>query len=94
MKKIEISQHARYLCTFCGKNSVKRHSTGIWDCKSCKKTVAGGAYVLSYVDLASAHSAPRAQVVTLPNSTNNTYSTPAAAATRSTVRRLREIAEV
>jgi len=50
VKKIEISQHARYLCTFCGKNSVKRHSTGIWDCKSCKKTVAGGAYVLSYVD--------------------------------------------
>lgn len=52
MKKIEISQHARYTCTFCGKNSVKRHSTGIWDCKSCKKTVAGGAYTLSYVDLA------------------------------------------
>jgi ribosomal protein eL43 len=52
VKKIEISQHARYLCTFCGKNSVKRHSTGIWDCKSCKKTVAGGAYVLSYVQLA------------------------------------------
>lgn len=49
MKKIEISQHARYTCTFCGKVTVKRHSTGIWDCKSCKKTVAGGAYTLSYV---------------------------------------------
>nr|POE79714.1 sad1-interacting factor 2 [Quercus suber] len=67
VKKIEISQHARYTCSFCGKVSVKRHSTGIWNCRSCKKTMAGGAYVLS---------------------------TPAAAATRSTIRRLREIAEV
>jgi large subunit ribosomal protein L37Ae len=58
VKKIEISQHARYTCTFCGKNSVKRHSTGIWDCKSCKKTVAGGAYTLSYVEPL----APRARI--------------------------------
>ncbi|RKF80893.1 60S ribosomal protein L43 [Golovinomyces cichoracearum] len=67
VKKMEITQHAKYVCTFCGKTSVKRHSVGIWDCKSCKKTVAGGAY---------------------------TVSTPAAAAMRSTLRRLREIAEV
>ncbi|PNS15266.1 60S ribosomal protein L43 [Sphaceloma murrayae] len=67
VKKMEISQHARYTCSFCGKPSVKRHSVGIWNCKSCNKTVAGGAYNLS---------------------------TPAAAATRSTIRRLREIAEV
>jgi ribosomal protein eL43 len=65
VKKIEISQHARYLCTFCGKNSVKRHSTGIWDCKSCKKTVAGGAYTLSYVNLALGQ-APRARALQLP----------------------------
>ncbi|KAI9930461.1 60S ribosomal protein L43A [Aspergillus wentii] len=67
VKKMEITQHARYVCTFCGKNTVKRHSVGIWECKGCHKTVAGGAY---------------------------TVSTPAAAATRSTIRRLREIAEV
>ncbi|KAA8564081.1 hypothetical protein EYC84_012068 [Monilinia fructicola] len=67
VKKMEITQHARYVCTFCGKTTVKRHSVGIWDCKSCKKTVAGGAY---------------------------TVTTPAAAAMRSTLRRLREIAEV
>ncbi|TVY47456.1 60S ribosomal protein [Lachnellula occidentalis] len=67
VKKMEITQHAKYVCTFCGKTTVKRHSVGIWDCKSCKKTVAGGAY---------------------------TVSTPAAAAMRSTLRRLREIAEV
>jgi len=67
VKKMEITQHARYTCTFCGKTTVKRTSVGIWECKSCKKTVAGGAWVVS---------------------------TPAAAAIRSTIRRLREIAEV
>ena len=48
---MEVTQHARYTCTFCGKVAVKRHSVGIWDCKSCKKTVAGGAYTVSYVSL-------------------------------------------
>ncbi|KAK1071695.1 60S ribosomal protein L43 [Friedmanniomyces endolithicus] len=67
VKKIEIQQHSKYSCTFCGKVTVKRQSTGIWKCRACKKTIAGGAY---------------------------TVATPAAAATRSTIRRLREIAEV
>ncbi|WEW61174.1 60S ribosomal protein L43 [Emydomyces testavorans] len=67
VKKMEVSQHARYICTFCGKNTVKRKAVGIWECRSCKKTVAGGAW---------------------------TVATPAAVATRSTIRRLREIAEV
>ncbi|KAF8243024.1 ribosomal protein L37ae [Wilcoxina mikolae CBS 423.85] len=67
VKKMEISQHARYTCTFCGKNAVKRKAVGIWECKSCRKTVAGGAW---------------------------TVSTAAAAASRSTIRRLRELAEV
>ncbi|KAK3937639.1 ribosomal protein L37ae [Diplogelasinospora grovesii] len=67
VKKQEVSQHARYTCTFCGKASVRRSAVGIWSCKSCKKTMAGGAY---------------------------TVSTPAAAAMRSTLRRLREIAVV
>ncbi|EAQ91244.1 60S ribosomal protein L43 [Staphylotrichum tortipilum] len=67
VKKQEVSQHARYTCTFCGKNTVRRSAVGIWNCKSCKKTMAGGAY---------------------------TVATPAAAAMRSTLRRLREITEV
>ncbi|OAA38059.1 60S ribosomal protein L37a [Metarhizium rileyi] len=67
VKKMEITQHAKYTCTFCGKVTVKRHSTGIWNCKGCDRTIAGGAYVVA---------------------------TPAAAAMRSTLRRLREIAEV
>ncbi|KAK5654089.1 hypothetical protein OQA88_7520 [Cercophora sp. LCS_1] len=67
VKKQEVSQHAKYTCTFCGKDNVRRTAVGIWSCKSCKKTMAGGAY---------------------------TVATPAAAAMRSTLRRLREITEV
>ncbi|KAK4221620.1 ribosomal protein L37ae [Podospora fimiseda] len=67
VKKQEVSQHARYTCAFCGKDSVRRSAVGIWNCKSCKKVLAGGAY---------------------------TVATPAAAAMRSTLRRLREITEV
>ena len=47
MRKIEVSQHSTYHCAFCGKDSVKRACVGIWECKSCKKVVAGGAYSLS-----------------------------------------------
>ncbi|RCI16911.1 hypothetical protein L249_2183 [Ophiocordyceps polyrhachis-furcata BCC 54312] len=67
VKKMEVTQHAKYVCTFCGKTTVRRHSVGIWNCKSCKRSIAGGAYIVA---------------------------TPAAAAMRSTLRRLREIAEV
>lgn len=49
VKKMEVSQHARYTCTFCGKVTVKRDCVGIWNCRSCKKVVAGGAWVVSYV---------------------------------------------
>jgi len=45
----------------------KRTAVGIWHCRACKKTTAGGAW---------------------------TVSTTAAATVRSTVRRLRELAEV
>mmetsp|Transcript_20092 Transcript_20092/g.30898 ORF Transcript_20092/g.30898 Transcript_20092/m.30898 type:complete len:95 (-) Transcript_20092:47-331(-) len=47
VKKMEVSQHSTYRCVFCGKDSVKRTCVGIWTCRSCRKTVAGGAYVLS-----------------------------------------------
>jgi large subunit ribosomal protein L37Ae len=49
VKKMETSQHAKYTCAFCGKDTVKRQAVGIWNCKSCKKTTAGGAYTVSYV---------------------------------------------
>mmetsp|Transcript_17902 Transcript_17902/g.36801 ORF Transcript_17902/g.36801 Transcript_17902/m.36801 type:complete len:93 (+) Transcript_17902:73-351(+) len=46
VKKMEISQHSKYTCIFCGKKSMKRTSVGIWQCKSCKRSYAGGAYSL------------------------------------------------
>lgn len=44
LRKIEVSQHSKYTCNFCGKDSMKRECVGIWKCGSCDKTVAGGAY--------------------------------------------------
>ncbi|XP_057621836.1 60S ribosomal protein L37a-like [Chionomys nivalis] len=44
VKKFEISQHAKYTCSFCGKTKIKRRAVGIWRCGSCRKTVAGGAW--------------------------------------------------
>ena len=46
IKKIEILQHAKYSCNFCGKDSIKRKAIGIWECKKCNKTIAGGAWSL------------------------------------------------
>jgi large subunit ribosomal protein L37Ae len=47
IKKIEISQHAKYNCVFCGKDAIKRSAVGIWKCGVCKKVIAGGAYQLT-----------------------------------------------
>jgi large subunit ribosomal protein L37Ae len=47
LRKIEVSQHGTYRCVFCGKDSVKRTCVGIWECRSCRKIMAGGAYTLS-----------------------------------------------
>ena len=47
IKNIEISQHSRYTCSFCGKDTVKRKAVGIWDCSACKKVVAGGAWSMN-----------------------------------------------
>uniref|UniRef100_A0A671E612 Ribosomal protein L37a n=2 Tax=Rhinolophus ferrumequinum TaxID=59479 RepID=A0A671E612_RHIFE len=44
VKKVEISQHAKYTCSFCGKTKMKRQAVGIWHCGSCVKTVAGDAW--------------------------------------------------
>lgn len=47
IKKSDTSQHAKYLCDFCGKFGVKRQAVGIWHCKDCGKTKAGGAFILN-----------------------------------------------
>ncbi|GAA96393.1 uncharacterized protein L969DRAFT_51750 [Mixia osmundae IAM 14324] len=56
IRKQEISQHAKYTCTFCGKDAVKRKSVGIWECARCKKSIAGGAYTLSTTTAATVRS--------------------------------------
>jgi large subunit ribosomal protein L37Ae len=56
VKKIEISQHSKYNCVFCGKDSIKRNVTGIWECRSCHKTIAGGAYLLNTASAATVRS--------------------------------------
>merc|ERR1712060_599537 len=45
IKKIEVTQHSKYQCGFCGKVAVQREAVGIWKCKACKKVVAGGAWL-------------------------------------------------
>ncbi|KNA09799.1 hypothetical protein SOVF_150270, partial [Spinacia oleracea] len=37
IKKMEVSQHNKYFCEFCGKYAVKRKVVGIWGCKDCGK---------------------------------------------------------
>ncbi|XP_064401759.1 large ribosomal subunit protein eL43-like [Halichondria panicea] len=59
VKKIEISQHSKYSCYFCGKNSMKRTCVGIWNCNKCKKTIAGGAWVPSTTAASTVRSAVR-----------------------------------
>jgi large subunit ribosomal protein L37Ae len=49
IKKFEVSQHARYLCPFCGKEAVRRNAIGIWNCSGCGISVAGGAWELTYL---------------------------------------------
>merc|ERR1712036_9990 len=61
VKKMEITQHSKYLCTFCGKENMKRTAVGIWYCnvKNCRVTVAGGAWTYSTSAAASVRSAIR-----------------------------------
>jgi large subunit ribosomal protein L37Ae len=46
-RKIKIEKTSRYICEMCGKNSVKRVGTGIWRCRHCSATYAGGAYSMT-----------------------------------------------
>uniref|UniRef100_A0A5S6QP13 60S ribosomal protein L37a n=1 Tax=Trichuris muris TaxID=70415 RepID=A0A5S6QP13_TRIMR len=59
IKKMEVTQHAKYTCSFCGKETMKRTCVGIWKCKSCKRVVAGGAYVFTTTTAATVRSSIR-----------------------------------
>ncbi|XP_041516381.1 60S ribosomal protein L37a-like [Microtus oregoni] len=59
VKKTEISQHAKYTCSFCGKTKMKRRDVGIWHCGSCMKTVAGRAWTYNTTSAVTVKSAIR-----------------------------------
>lgn len=48
---LEMERKLTSTSAFCGKNSVRRSNVGIWECRAsgCHKTVAGGAYNVTYV---------------------------------------------
>ncbi|KAG6390485.1 hypothetical protein SASPL_148220 [Salvia splendens] len=56
---MEVSQHSKYFCEFCGKYAVKRQAVGIWGCKDCGKVKAGGAYTMNTVSAVTIRSTIR-----------------------------------
>ncbi|KAB1280178.1 putative 60S ribosomal protein L37a [Camelus dromedarius] len=58
-KKTEISQHAKYTCSSCGKTKTKRRAVRIWHCGSCMKTVAGDAWTYNTTSAVTVKSAIR-----------------------------------
>uniref|UniRef100_A0A8C6S1B1 60S ribosomal protein L37a n=1 Tax=Nannospalax galili TaxID=1026970 RepID=A0A8C6S1B1_NANGA len=58
-RKIEISQRAKYTCSFYGKTKMKRRAVSIWHCGSCMKTVAGGAWTYTTTSAVTVKSAVR-----------------------------------
>ena len=47
VKKFEVTQRAKYVSPFSGKECVRRECVGIWKCKSTNRKIAGGAWSLS-----------------------------------------------
>ena len=45
VRKVEVISKAKHICPQCGKESLKRTSTAIWECTKCNTKMAGGAYV-------------------------------------------------
>ena len=42
--KVLTEEKRTHKCPQCGAKAVKRVSVGVWNCKKCEKTFAGGAY--------------------------------------------------
>lgn len=44
VKEIEADTNADHTCPDCGNDTVSRQGTGIWECRRCGHTFAGGSY--------------------------------------------------
>ncbi|MFQ5909750.1 MAG: 50S ribosomal protein L37ae [Thermoplasmata archaeon] len=44
IRDVEQEKVKRHLCPSCNHKAVKRVGTGIWKCRKCGTTFAGGAY--------------------------------------------------
>lgn len=42
--RVEAGLRDRHVCERCGSGTVKRVSAGVWRCRKCDFTFAGGAY--------------------------------------------------
>lgn len=45
IRQVEVIQKEKHVCPNCGQHAVKRFSTGIWKCRKCGTSFAGGAYL-------------------------------------------------
>lgn len=45
IRSVEVQQRAKHVCPSCGQQAVQRKGTGIWTCRKCGNTFAGGAYL-------------------------------------------------
>ncbi|MHC1571106.1 MAG: 50S ribosomal protein L37ae [Methermicoccaceae archaeon] len=43
--EVEEKMRAAHVCASCGQPAVRRIGTGIWQCKKCGYTFAGGTYI-------------------------------------------------
>ncbi|XP_032722607.1 60S ribosomal protein L37a-like [Lontra canadensis] len=56
VKKIEISQHTKYTCSY---GKTKKRAVGIWHCGPCMKTITDGAWTYNTTSAITVKSAIR-----------------------------------